>query len=240
MEGIKHIILVMSGKGGVGKTTVAVNLANSFYLNGKKVGLLDVDVHGPNVPRMLGREDDKMTTADNKMIPIYIDSTFKMVSVGFMASRDKSIIWRGPMKHNIINQFINDVKWDELDYLIVDFPPGTGDECISAAQLLKDSITGAVIVSTPQKVSIDDSIRSIDFCKKMEIPILGLVENMSGGVFGEGTVESICKNYDVPFLGALSLTEEIVNSGNSGELFTSKGDKSKEEFEQIVNKISQD
>ncbi len=215
MDNIKKKILVMSGKGGVGKTTIAVNLAYALSEKGFKVGLLDVDVHGPNAPKMLKLDDKELETQDNKMIPIKYNDNLKVMSMAFLLKKQNAGIWRGPMKHNIIKQFLDDVEWGELDYIVVDLPPGTGDEPLSIAQLLKD-ITGTVIVSTPQEVSLLDGIKSIDFSKKLKIPIIGLVENMSGEIFGEGGVEETAKKQKIAFIGRIKLDAEIRKSGDSG------------------------
>jgi|GEM_PF-111330 len=235
---IKNKLLVMSGKGGVGKTTIAVNIA--YFLNqlGYKVGLMDVDIHGPNAPKMLGLKNKKLLVDNvtNKIIPLKINPSFKVVSVGFFAETNKAIIWRGPLKHNLLKQFIEDVDWGELDYLIVDFPPGTGDEHISVVQLLKN-VTGAIIVSTPQEVSIIDSLKSVDFAEKMKVPIIGFIENMSGGIFGEGSIEKVSLENKIDFLGKLSMNKKIVESSDSGEPFVLEEETSKEELKRIIDKI---
>jgi len=236
MDKIKNKILVLSGKGGVGKTTIAVNLALSLALSGKKTGILDADIHGPNVPKMLGLEDRKIQAKGNLMLPIVHESKLKVISLGFMVDEKTSVIWRGPLKHNLIKQFIENVDWGELDYLIVDFPPGTGDEQISTAQLIND-ISGAVIISTPQKVAILDSVRTIDFCRKMNIPIYGMIENMSGGVFGKDTINEIAKENNIPFLGCLELKEDIAESGDSGNPFVAYDSKLSDSFKNIAKKI---
>lgn len=239
MNNIKNKILVLSGKGGVGKTTIAVNLALSLQIRKNKTGILDADIHGPNVPKMLALENVPILANGNNMYPIEHKSKLKVISLAFMVPEKDSVIWRGPMKHSMIKQFIENVLWNDLDYLVVDFPPGTGDEQISVAQLLPN-VSGAVIVSTPQKVSILDSVRTIDFCKKMNIPIIGIIENMSGGIFGKGTIENIALENNISFLGYVNLHESISNSGDSGIPFISdKSDKSEilESFNLIVDKI---
>ena len=233
----KNVVLVMSGKGGVGKTTVAVNLGVGLSQKGKRVGLLDADIHGPNLPGMLGRNDDKIySTEDKKIVPLQVEPTLFMVSVGFIVDTASSVIWRGPMKHNVLKQFIEDVEWGDLDYLVVDFPPGTGDECISAVQLL-GSVTGTVIVATPQKVSVGDSIRSIDFCRQLEVPVAGVIENMSGGIFGGDTLAEVAKEYDVPYLGKVTMDASVTASAEKGEpLVKGDGTQAKEMMD-IVNKV---
>lgn len=218
MDNIKHKLLVMSGKGGVGKTTIAVNLAYALSKKGFRVGLLDVDIHGPNVPKMLHLEDKKLLSKDNKIIPIKVKDNLKVMSMAFLLNKKDAVIWRGPMKHNIIRQFIEDVEWGNLDYLILDFPPGTGDEHISISQLLKD-ITGSVIVSTPQQVALIDVIKAIDFSKKVNIPVIGLIENMASDVFGKGSVKELANTQKLNFLGSLGLSKEITDSGDKGEPF---------------------
>jgi len=212
-------LLVMSGKGGTGKTTVAVNIAYYLFGRGKSVGILDADLHGPNVLMLMGCQGLKMEITEGRIAPISLDPRLKVASIAGIANDGSAIIWRGPMKHSAIKQLANDVEWGELDYLVVDFPPGTGDEHISAAQVIK-GIAGAIIVSTPQQVSLMDAMRSVDFCNRMGIRVIGMVENMSGGIFGEGTVERLCRNKNINFLGALPLCKEIVQSGAEGKPFS--------------------
>ena len=227
----------MSNKGGTGKTTVAVNLA--FMLSKKyNVGLLDADIHGPNAPKMLGLGRKKLTVIGNKIIPVKINDKFCMMSVEFL-SDDKSqpIVWRGPLKTKLIGQFITDVKWPDLDFLIVDLPPGTGDETITIMQLLKEN-SNAVIVSTPQKVSLLDAEKVINMAKEFNIPIAGLIENMSSEIFGQGNVETFAKKNKIIFLGKIDLDKAIADSSNAGRLFTSsKRTNSYNQFNDIVQKI---
>ncbi len=236
MNNIKHKLLVMSGKGGVGKTTIAVNLAYSLSKKGFKVGLLDVDIHGPNVPKMLNLEGKKLSSKDNKIIPMEVKDNLKVMSMAFLLNKKDAVIWRGPMKHNIIRQFIEDVEWGELDYLVIDFPPGTGDEAISISQLLKD-ITGSIIVSTPQQVALIDVVKSIDFSRKVNVPIVGLIENMAGDVFGRGGVKELADSKEIDFLGSLELDKEITESGDKGEPFIKNNSRSSQSFEKIISKI---
>jgi ATP-binding protein involved in chromosome partitioning len=217
-----HKLLVMSGKGGVGKTTVAVNLACALAGKGLRIGLLDADIHGPNVPKMLHLEDQRMETRDNRMVPVQVGDNLSVVSLAFLLDRTDATIWRGPMKHNVIRQFVEDVIWDDLDYLVIDLPPGTGDEAISVSQLLT-GITGSIIVSTPQEVALLDAARAVDFSRKVEAPIIGLIENMSGEVFGEGGVEKVARKAGVAFLGRLGLQPQIRESGDTGIPFASTG-----------------
>jgi ATP-binding protein involved in chromosome partitioning len=218
---IRNTIAIASGKGGVGKTTVAVNVAAALANFGAKVGLLDADIYGPNVPTMVGAEGTPLTSGE-KMIPIEAYG-MKVMSIGFLVPPGKPVIWRGPMIHSAIRQFIADVEWGELDYLIIDLPPGTGDAQLSLAQTL--SLTGGLIVTLPQKVSLDDARRGIEMFRVLEIPILGVIENMSYlelpdgnqvDVFGHGGGQVLAKEMDVPFLGAIPLDPSVRQSGDSG------------------------
>jgi Mrp family chromosome partitioning ATPase len=226
MAGIKHKVMVLSGKGGVGKSTVAVNLAVSLSLAGKRVGLLDIDLHGPSVPKLLGLENDKMGQTDDALIPVEIGD-LKVVSVGFLLpEKDSPLIWRGPMKMGAIEQFLKDVEWGELDFLIVDSPPGTGDEPLSVIQLIPNA-DGAVIVTTPQDVSTADVRRSINFCNQLKLPVLGVLENMSGfvcpkcgeitDIFKSGGGEKMAQEMGVAFLGRIPLDANIPQSGDDGK-----------------------
>lgn len=226
MARIDHKILVMSGKGGVGKTTVAVNLALGLALEGYQVGILDVDIHGPNVAKMLNIEDRRLSGDDQGIEPIEVFPGLKAVSIALAGyDTDAPIIWRGPLKMGAIKQFLSDVYWDNLDYLIIDSPPGTGDEPLSVCQLIPD-MDGAVIVTTPQDVAILDSRKSINFAKQLNIAVLGVVENMSVLVcphcgkdielFGTGGGEAAAKEMEVPFLGRLPLDPAVVTAGDKG------------------------
>ena len=234
---IKHRILVMSAKGGVGKTTIAVNLAYALSKKGFRTGLLDADIHGPNAPKMLGLQNGKLLVKNNKIIPVSIKENLRVVSMAFLADKEKAVIWRGPLKHKLIRQFIEDVDWGELDYQIIDLPPGTGDESISISQLL-NNITGSVIVSTPQQVALLDVIKSINFSREMKVPIIGLVENMAGDVFGRGSVKTLAHNEHINFLGSLELDKRITQFGDKGKPFiiNSTWDIS-ESFNRIVDRI---
>jgi ATP-binding protein involved in chromosome partitioning len=222
---IKHKIVVLSGKGGVGKSTVAVNLAAALMMAGKRVGLLDVDIHGPSIPTMLGLERERIQGSEGGLLPIDI-SGLKVMSLGFLLqNQDDAVIWRGPMKMGVIKQFLKDVAWGDLDYLIIDSPPGTGDEPLSVCQLI-GALDGAVIVTTPQKVAAVDVRKSITFCRQLQVPVLGVVENMSGFVCpkcGEvtqilpsGGGKRIAKDMNVPFLGAIPMEPKIAEAGDSG------------------------
>ncbi|MBN1631409.1 MAG: Mrp/NBP35 family ATP-binding protein [Thermoleophilia bacterium] len=225
---IRHTVAVLSGKGGVGKSTVAVNLAMALALAGQKVGLLDVDIHGPSVPTMLGLEGKPAMAKDDRLIPFEVAGV-KVMSMGFfLSSQDEPVIWRGPMKMKMINQFLADVDWGDLDYLIVDSPPGTGDEPLSVCQLI-EHLDGAVIVTTPQRVAAVDVRKAITFCRRLKVPVLGVVENMSGFVCPEcGRVTHILRSgggkemsdeMGVPFLGSLPLDPAIADSGDSGQAY---------------------
>ncbi|MFH1904334.1 MAG: Mrp/NBP35 family ATP-binding protein [bacterium] len=227
MNRIKHKLIVISGKGGVGKTTVAVNLAYGLAMNKHKVGILDVDIHGPNIAKMLGVEGSKLAGSQSGWIePIEVLPNLKAVSIAFMIdSPDKPVIWRGPLKMITIKQFLSDVNWGKLDYLIIDSPPGTGDEPLSVCQLIPD-ISGAVIVTTPQDVAILDSRKSVLFAQTLKMKVIGIIENMSGFIcphcrertdlFKSGGGEKSAKELKVPFLGRIPIEPEIVTSGDSG------------------------
>ncbi len=225
---IQNKIVVLSGKGGVGKSTVAVNLATALALNGLRVGLLDVDIHGPSVPTMLGLEGASLKGNPGELFPVEFGG-LKVMSLGFLLQNpDDAVLWRGPMKMGVIKQFLTDVNWGDLDYLIVDAPPGTGDEPLSLCQLIQP-LDGAVIVTTPQKVAAVDVRKSISFCRRLEVPVLGIVENMSGFVcpkcgeltqiLPEGGGRQIATDMNVTFLGAIPMDPGIAQSGDSGKVF---------------------
>jgi len=238
-EHVKHKILVMSGKGGVGKTTVAVNLANMLSKKGFSVGLLDIDIHGPDVAKMLGLENKRITAENEKILPIKYVDNFKIVSVSFMTDEsNKAIIWRGPLKHSLIKQCLEDVKWGNLDFLILDFPPSTGDESISAVQMVSGA--KSIIVSSPQELSIFDARKAIDFSVQFNVPVIGIIENMSGDIFGKGTIKKIAEEYNIDFLGNLSLNKEIIDSAQKGEPLSEKAEKAYYEFSYIVENILND
>jgi len=229
MSKIKHKIMVMSGKGGVGKTTIAVNLSYALSLMGKKVGLLDIDLHGPNVAKMLGLEGMRISGNDREIEPFEDTYGLKVISMAMILERsDEPVIWRGPLKTAAIREFLGDVRWGELDYLIIDSPPGTGDELISICQFIPN-LDGVIIVTTPQDVATLDSKKAIMFAKKLNVPVIGVIENMSGficphckkeiNLFGKGGGERIAYNMGVPFLGKIPLEPEITNSGDSGKPF---------------------
>ena len=218
---IRNAVAVASGKGGVGKTTVAVNIAVSLARAGARVGLLDADIYGPNVPTMMG-VDYMPTPRDNKMIPAEAYGV-KLMSIAFLVKPGQPLIWRGPMLHSAIRQFIADVDWGELDYLIVDLPPGTGDAPLSLSQSLP--LTGAVIVTMPQKVSLEDASRGLEMFRTMDVPILGVVENMSFlelpngermDVFGEGGGKRLAEQAGVPYLGGIPMDPHVRVGGDGG------------------------
>lgn len=251
LKKIKNTIIVLSGKGGVGKSTVAANLAVSLSKKGYKTGLMDIDIHGPSIPTLLGIEDKKITNAGIKLEPIQYDKTLKVISVGFLLEDGKDpVIWRGPLKYGIIKQFIKDVHWGELDYLVVDSPPGTGDEPLSICQLIENA-TGAVVVTTPQDVALLDVKKSITFCEKLNMPILGVVENMSGftcphcgesaDIFKSGGGAKMSEEMNVPFIGSLPIDPRITLGGDSGNPVVAENDKSFSQlqtaFSSIIEKI---
>lgn len=225
-------LVVMSGKGGVGKSTVAANLAYTLARSGRKVGLLDIDVHGPSIPRMLGVEDVRPEVDENeKIIPADANGV-KVISIGFMLdSDDAPVVWRGPVKIGVIRQLITDVAWGDLDVLVIDCPPGTGDEPLTVCQTVAGKGAAAVIVTTPQKVSASDVSRSINFCKQLNFPIAGLLENMSGFVcpkcgeitqiFASGAGEMLAEKYGIRFLGKLPIDPAICAGGDAGNPFSS-------------------
>ena len=224
---IKHKVLVLSGKGGVGKSTIAVNLAVALATAGMKVGLLDIDIHGPSVPKLLGVEGFPLHGTEESLHPLEIGDNLRVMSIGFLLKEsDDAVIWRGPMKFGAIKQFLGDVEWGELDYLIVDSPPGTGDEPLTIAQLISDA-DGAVIVTTPQDVALIDVRKCISFCRQLELPVIGVVENMSGfycphcgkktDIFKCGGGKSMAEDMGVPFLGSLPIDPSIVSSSDEGK-----------------------
>lgn len=232
---IKRKILVMSGKGGVGKSTVATNVAMGLANRGYQVGLIDVDLHGPDICRMLDLKEKLMTEKGEKpklLPPMKYNDNLKVISLEYlMENRDEAIIWRGPLKIQAIRQFIGDIDWGELDYLVIDAPPGTGDEPLSVAQTIKD--VNALIVTTPQEVALADVRKSISFCRHVKINILGIVENMSGficphcnetvEIFGTGGGKKVALEYSLRFLGKVPMDPQVVLGGDSGRPYLSSG-----------------
>lgn len=224
--GMKHKIAVMSGKGGVGKSTVASNLAVGLAAAGMKTGLLDVDIHGPSIPTLFNLVGHKLMQNREGLIPATVSENLKVMSIAFCLEQpDQALIWRGPMKIGIITQLIRDVDWGELDYLVIDLPPGTGDEPLTLCQLIPD-MDGAVVVTTPQEMSAVDVRKAITFCGKLNIPVLGIVENMSGfkcphcntvtEIFKSGGGEKLASDFGVPFLGRLPLDPAIAHACDAG------------------------
>jgi len=224
---IKYKIMVMSGKGGVGKSTVSVSLASALHALGFSVGILDADIHGPNIPKMFGMKQKGVTQDEDGLIPFEAVEGLKVMSVGFLVrDDDDAVIWRAPVKHGMIEQFVSDVNWGELDFLIIDLPPGTGDEPLSVAHII-NGVDGAVIVTTPQEVALLDSRKSVTFARKLNIPILGIVENMSGmscphcgelvDLFKSGGGEKAAGEMGVNFLGRIPLDPMVVMQGDSGK-----------------------
>ncbi len=222
VPGVKNVIAVGAGKGGVGKTTVAVNLAIALAKLGGKVAMIDGDIYGPNVPIMLGL-DTQLTTDGDKIVPAE-KYGIQVVSMGFLTQGDDPVIWRGPMLHGVIQQFFREVRWAEVDYLVVDLPPGTGDVALSLAQTVP--VSGAIVVTTPQAVSLADTRRAVRMYQKLNIPTLGLIENMShfvcpncqheSDIFGKGGGESLAESMAVPFLGRIPIYEPIRVGGDDG------------------------
>jgi ATP-binding protein involved in chromosome partitioning len=222
VPGVKNIIAVGAGKGGVGKTTVAVNLAIALAKSGGRVGMIDGDIYGPNVPMMLGIQT-QLTTDGDKIVPAE-KFGIEIVSMGFLTGDDAPVIWRGPMLHGVIQQFFREVRWGMLDYLVVDMPPGTGDVALSLSQTVP--VSGAIVVTTPQSVAIADSRRAVRMYQKLNVPTLGIVENMSyfvcpgcgreSDIFGRGGAEQLAAQLNVPFLGSIPLYEPVRRGGDSG------------------------
>ena len=247
IKNAKKRIAVMSGKGGVGKTTISVNLALGLAKKGKRVGLLDADLTGPNVAKMLGLEGQRAMMTEKGILPVEHIPGLQVFSMSFlMESSDSPVIWRGPLKMGAIKQFMSDVLWDEMDYLIVDLPPGTGDEALSVDQLLTEP--SAIVVTTPQEVALLDSRKSINFARSLKMDLLGVVENMSGmecphcgesiDLFGIGGGEAAAKEMDANFLGRIPIDPEMVINGDSGSpAIDNDASNSKKALDSIVEKI---
>jgi ATP-binding protein involved in chromosome partitioning len=232
---VRHKLLVMSGKGGVGKSTVAVNLAVALAKRGHKVGLVDVDLHGPSVAGLLGLNDARLTPSEDKVLPIPFTENLDVLSMqNLLPNRDDAVIWRGPMKIGAIRQFLGDIEWGERDFLIIDAPPGTGDEPLTVAQDV-DGLR-AVVVTTPQELALADVRKSINFCSQVDLPVVGVVENMSGyacpkcgnvdDLFGSGGGETMAAEMNVPFLGKIPLDPKVVVAGDRGTPFLNGNDDS--------------
>lgn len=247
-EGVKNFIAVGSGKGGVGKSTVSINLAVGLAKLGAKVGLLDTDVYGPSVPTLAGITREEYLEfagakqAENKdkegvTIPAIEKYGIKIMTIGFLVDPDKAVIWRGPMVHGAVQQFLRDTEWGELDYLIIDMPPGTGDVQLTLSQTIP--LTGAVIVSTPQKVALDDVRKAYGMFQTTKTPVLGLVENMSGSIFGTNGAEEYAKAVDVPFLGTIPMDGAVCESGDSGRpLMVDAEGPAGEAFTKVVEELA--
>jgi Mrp family chromosome partitioning ATPase len=252
MSRIKRKILVLSGKGGVGKSTVAVNLAAALASKGFRTGLLDTDLHGPSIPTLLGLNGAALSADPNgNIFPIPYGENLLVISIGFMLQGgDEPVVWRGPLKYSAIRQFLAETLWGDLDYLVIDSPPGTGDEPLSVCQLIP-APRGAVIVTTPQDVALSDVRRSITFCAKLDMPVYGVVENMSGlacphcgkriDVFKTGGGESMADDMGVPFLGSIPLDPEVTKLGDEGKPFVGEAgpDSAKRPFMEITEAIIQ-
>jgi Mrp family chromosome partitioning ATPase len=246
---IRYKIMVMSGKGGVGKSTVCINLATALALRGYEVGIIDADIHGPNVPRMLGVEGRNLVGQKDSIDPVEVFEGFRAVSMALLGDDpDQAFIWRGPAKHAAIKKFLGNVNWGDLDFLLVDLPPGTGDEPLSVAKLIKD-VDGAIVVTTPQDVALLDSRKAVSFSRLIEVPLLGIVENMSGMIcphcgenidlFKAGGGEKAGRELSVPFLGRIPLDPRVVEKCDSGQPFMTESSESevKVAFENLVQRV---
>ena len=243
MSHIKHKIVVMSGKGGVGKSTVAANLAETFNKMGYNTGILDVDIHGPNIPKLFGKEGEE------KILPVMSEDGVAIMSMGFLLdSQDTPIIWRGPQKTGVIRQFISDVKWGNLDVLIIDNPPGTGDEPLTVLQTIPD-VDAVVMVTTPNSLSQEDVLKCVTMTKKMKISNIGLIENMAYficphcdeklNIFGESQGDNFAELMSIEFLGSIPLTEDVAKAVDNDTIISAKDEKHivSKEFKSIVSKI---
>ena len=245
LPNIQNIIAVASGKGGVGKSTVSVNLAAGLAKRGARVGLFDTDIYGPNVPRMVDSEDAPEATDDKTLIPPE-QYGLKLMSMDFLVGPDDPVIWRGPMVHKMLTQLVEDVEWGQLDYLVVDLPPGTGDTQLTVLQTLP--LTGAVIVTTPQEVAIDDAVKGLRMFGEHETPVLGIVENMSsfrcpdcGGshdIFGSGGGEEFADEENLPFLGAIPLDPAIRAGGDGGEPIVRSDGETATAFQAMTERVA--
>jgi ATP-binding protein involved in chromosome partitioning len=246
---IGRIFIVLSGKGGVGKSTVAVNLALSLSMGGLKTGILDVDIHGPSVPKMLGLSGKKAGVLNEEIVPLEVYGNLKAISMGFfLEGNEQSVIWRGPMKAKVIREFVASVAWGDLDCLVVDCPPGTGDEPLSVAQIFKAKASG-IIVTTPQEMATIDVEKCITFCAQLGLPIAGIVENMSGfvcphcgkevDIFSSGGGMKLAERFDLPFLGKIPLDPDIVKSGDEERPYVYSYPKSNtaQRFAEIVERV---
>lgn len=254
LASIKHIFLVLSGKGGVGKSTIATQLALGLVHHGKKVGILDVDICGPSIPHMLKLTGKDVHQCSEGWVPVYTDESqmLAVMSIGFLLKDgNDAVVWRGPKKNAMIKQFITDVYWKDVEYLVIDTPPGTSDEHITTVEMLQAlNPDGAIIVTTPQNIAIADVRREITFCRKTNMPILGLIENMSGfvcpsckecsNIFSSGGGESLAQHTNIPFLGCVPFDPVLTNRLESGETkFSQDATSSQVEISNIINKLIQ-
>jgi Mrp family chromosome partitioning ATPase len=246
MARVKHKIIIASGKGGVGKSTVTVNLARALQMKGFKVGVLDADITGPDIPKLLGIEEARLMQGQDGIMPAKADGIKAASMALILSSRDSPVVWRGPMKMAAIKQFIQDVDWGDLDFLLIDLPPGTSDEPLSVVQLIPE-LAGAIIVTTPQEVALLDSRKAVNMVRAMKIPVLGIVENMSGlicphcgesiSIFGAGGGERMAQEMDERFLGAVPMDPSISALGDSGRTFVRSQTGAASSFNQIVERL---
>lgn len=249
LKDIDHVLVIASGKGGVGKTTVSVNIATSLAIRGFSVGILDADITGPNVPKMIGLEDERpgYDEEQKKILPIESSYGVKVISMEFLLeNKSDAVIWRGPLKMGAINQFLGDVKWGHLDYLIIDFPPGTSDEPLSVAQMIPRA-DGVIIVTTPQEVALLDVKKSINFVQKVGLKVLGIIENMSGfhcphcneeiNIFSKDGGKKAAKELNIPFLGEIPIDPQIVPLADSGKPIVAIEGDSRKAMEKIIDNI---
>ncbi|KAM6156292.1 cytosolic Fe-S cluster assembly factor NUBP1 [Rhynchocyon petersi] len=256
MKTVKHTVLVLSGKGGVGKSTFSAHLAHGLAEDERtQIALLDIDICGPSIPKIMGLEGEQVHQSGSGWSPVYVEDNLGVMSVGFLlSSPDDAVIWRGPKKNGMIKQFLRDVDWGEIDYLIVDTPPGTSDEHLSVVQYLSGShIDGAVIVTTPQEVSLQDVRKEINFCHKVKLPIIGVVENMSGFICPKckkesqifppttGGAEAMCQDLKLPLLGKVPLDPQIGKSCDKGQSFfiEAPGSPATLAYRSIIQKIQE-
>jgi ATP-binding protein involved in chromosome partitioning len=246
MANIKHKIIIASGKGGVGKSTVSVNLARALQMKGMRVGILDADITGPDIPKLLGIEEAKLMQGQEGIEPAQADGIKAASMALILSNRDSPIVWRGPMKMAAIKQFIQDVNWGDLDFLLIDLPPGTSDEPLSVVQLIPE-LAGAIIVTTPQDVALLDSRKAVNMVRAMKLPVLGIVENMSGlicphcgegiSVFGAGGGKTMAEEMDVTFLGAIPIDPSVCALSDSGLTFVQSETKAGGSFKEIVERL---
>jgi len=247
LKNVKHKIVVLSGKGGVGKSTISATLAKYLSKKGKNVGILDSDIHGPSIPKILGVEDEKAVGSKEGILPVETNEGLKIMSMGYLIpNKDAPVIWRGPMKMGALKQLLGDVSWGNLDYLIIDLPPGTGDEPLSIAQLIPD-LDGAIIVTTPQDVALVSVRKSINFVKKMNLNIIGIVENMSGftcphcgkkiDIFKTGGGKKASEDFKIPYLGSIPIDPDIVEIGDSQDKIEIKNKDTEKSYIDLVEKV---